>query len=63
MLEAISSKFVDVVAVDPALAIAIPTPEGQGIVIGPVAVTTIFRLLASVVAVAQFLAVGISPGG
>jgi hypothetical protein len=52
MLEAISSKFVDVVAVDPTLAVAIPAPEGQGIVIGSVAAAAIFKFLALVVAVA-----------
>jgi len=63
VLEIIGGQFVEAVTIDPALAVAVPTPKGQGVVIGPVAVAAIFWFLAPVVAVAQLLAVRIGPGG
>jgi hypothetical protein len=34
MLEAVGSEFVEAVTVNPALAVAVPAPEGVGVVVG-----------------------------
>ncbi|NIV38986.1 MAG: hypothetical protein GWN58_59070 [Anaerolineae bacterium] len=34
MLEAVGGEFVDAVAVDPALAVAVPAPQGVSVVVG-----------------------------
>lgn len=61
--KAVGGEFVDAVAVYPALAVAVPTPEGQGVAIGTVAVTVLLGFLASVVAVAELLTARVGPGG
>ena len=53
----------DAVAIDPALAIAVPAPEDQGVVAGTIAVATILRLLAPVIAIAELLTTRIGPSG
>jgi hypothetical protein len=49
-------------AVNPALTVAVPAPESQGVVIGSRAATMFLWFIASDVAVAQFLAVRVGPG-
>jgi hypothetical protein len=35
MLEAVGGEFKDAMAIDPALAIAVPSPQGVGVVVSP----------------------------
>ena len=63
MAEGISSQLVEAVAVDPAIAIAIPTPECARFAIGTRTGTAFMSLLAVVIAGAELLAVRIGPGG
>jgi hypothetical protein len=63
MVKAVGGEFVEAVAIDPALAVAVPAPESPGVTIGTMASTAFIWFLAPVVARAELLAVGIGPSG
>jgi hypothetical protein len=63
MLEGVGGEFVEAVAVDPALAIAIPTPKRKRIAISTRARATFLWFLVPIVTGAELFAVGIGPGG
>ena len=50
-------------AINPALAVAVPAPQGVGVVVSAWTATALFRFLALVVTVTEFLAPGVGPGG
>jgi len=63
MAKRIGGQFIASVAVDPAIAVAVPAPKGVWVVIGSMAAAAFIRFLAPIVATAEFLAMGIGPGG
>lgn len=63
MLEGVGGKFIEAVAVDPALTIAVPAPESERIAIGAQARAPFLWFLASIVTGAELFAIGIGPGG
>jgi hypothetical protein len=63
MLEGVRGEFVEAVAVDPALTVAVPAPESKRIAIGTQAGATLLWFLVPIVTGTEFFAVGIGPGG
>ena len=61
MLEGVGGEFVETVAVDPALAVAVPAPQSQGITVGAKTRATVFWFLALIVTGTELLAVRIGP--
>ena len=53
----------EAVAVDPAVTIAVPAPKSPGVTEGAMAAAAILRFLATIVAVAELLAVRVGPSG
>ena len=63
MAQGIGGQFIASVAVDPAMAVAVPAPKGVWVAIGSMAAAAFIRFLAPIVAAAELLAMGIGPGG
>ncbi|MBV7328288.1 hypothetical protein KFU94_08510 [Chloroflexi bacterium TSY] len=63
MLERIGGQFIGRVPIDPAMTVAVPAPEGVGVVVGAMAATAFVAFLTSIIALTQLLAVGIGPSG
>jgi hypothetical protein len=61
MLEGVGGEFVEAVAIDPALAVAVPTPESQGITISAQTRTAILGFFALIITGTELFAVEIGP--
>ncbi len=61
--EGVGGQFVEAVAVDPALAVVVPAPEGQRVAIGARAVTVLMGFLAAIVQLQSFLPCGLAQVG
>lgn len=63
MQEGVGGEFIEAVAVDPALTVAVPAPESERIAIGTQAGATLLWFLVPIVTGAKLFTVGIGPGG